>query len=95
MAGPGDISVRILKNAYRASNFAESAGYLSRAGFQDEVSFVVWLLSAIIADWMAWSGRAWLQSLLLFYSGASGRSALCESAHVAFQRFSVFSSWSA
>jgi hypothetical protein len=37
-------------------------GGLPHAGFQDEISFAFWLLSAILAAWMAWAGRGWLGS---------------------------------
>lgn len=47
----------------RGSGFA---GYLPHAGFQDEASFLVWLLSAIMAGWMAWSGTTWLHSASAF-----------------------------
>jgi hypothetical protein len=36
------------------------AGHLPHAGYQDETSFAFWLLSAIIALWMAWADTAWL-----------------------------------
>jgi hypothetical protein len=37
------------------------AGHLPHAGYQDETSFTFWLLSAIIAVWMAWADTAWLK----------------------------------
>ncbi len=33
---------------------------LPHAGLQDETSFVVWLLSAMLAAWMIWADTAWL-----------------------------------
>jgi hypothetical protein len=36
------------------------AGSLPHAGLQDETSFAVWSLSAILAAWMVWADTAWL-----------------------------------
>ncbi len=38
-------------------------GHLPHAGLQDETSFVVWLLSAILAAWMVWADTSWLEGL--------------------------------
>jgi hypothetical protein len=35
------------------------ASFLPHAGFQDETSVVVWLLSAIFAAWMVWADTGW------------------------------------
>ena len=37
------------------------ARHMLRGGFQGDMSFVIWLLSGLIAAWMAWAGSAWLQ----------------------------------
>jgi hypothetical protein len=34
--------------------------HLARPGLEDEVSFVFWLLSAILAGWMIWKDAGWL-----------------------------------
>jgi hypothetical protein len=45
---------------------------LPNAGLQDEVSFVAWLFSALLAAWWIWADTAWLKqgsALLQWYSG--------------------------
>jgi hypothetical protein len=39
---------------------------LDNAGLQDEFSFVVWLPSAILAAWMIWAGKEWLEPFSAF-----------------------------
>jgi hypothetical protein len=40
-------------------------GHLPHAGLQDETSFVVWLLSAILAAWLVWADTSWLKGLTM------------------------------
>jgi hypothetical protein len=35
-------------------------GHLPHAGAQDEISFGVWFLSSVLAVWMIWKNKAWL-----------------------------------
>ena len=42
------------------------SGPISHAGLQDESSFAVWALSAILAAWMIWNGAAWMDSCARF-----------------------------
>ena len=37
------------------------ARHMLRGGLQGDLSFLIWLLSGLIAAWMAWAGSAWLQ----------------------------------
>jgi hypothetical protein len=40
-------------------------GHLPHAGLQDETSFVVWMLTAILAAWMVWTNTSWLRGITL------------------------------
>ena len=43
--------------------------------FQDEFSFLIWLLSAVLATWMIWANTAWLEPaarVSLFFRTSSG-----------------------
>jgi 4-amino-4-deoxy-L-arabinose transferase-like glycosyltransferase len=42
---------------------------LPHAGLQDETSFVVWLLSALLAAWMIWAGTDWFTPVSAFLRG--------------------------
>jgi hypothetical protein len=51
------------------------ASHLPLAGLQDEVSFLVWLLTAILAGWLLLENSAWLgrvSALVRWRSGSSG-----------------------
>jgi hypothetical protein len=51
------------------------ASHLPHAGLQDEVSFLVWLLTAILAGWLVLENTAWLgrvSALVRWRSGSSG-----------------------
>jgi hypothetical protein len=49
-------------------------GHLPHAGLQDETSFLVWLLTAILAAWMIWANTSWLRGItpLRKYAGTIG-----------------------
>jgi hypothetical protein len=51
-----------------------AAGHLPHAGLQDETSFVVWMLSAILAAWMVWANTSWLRGVPVLprYAGMIG-----------------------
>lgn len=44
------------------------ASHLYNAGIEDEVSFMVWLLTAILAAWMVWADQGWLTPAFALFS---------------------------
>jgi hypothetical protein len=55
-------SVLLAAGSWAWMHGARFASNLSDGGFQDKASFLVWVLSAILAAWMIWQGRGWLIS---------------------------------
>jgi hypothetical protein len=55
-------------NAWFWMHGVGTASQLPHAGLQDEVSFVVWLVSAIFAAWVAFAGTAWLKPVSSLFS---------------------------
>jgi hypothetical protein len=54
-----------MHGAWRAGQFANS-------GLEDELSFLLWLLLAMLAAWMVWADTAWLRPVLALSSLWSG-----------------------
>jgi hypothetical protein len=55
------VAILLAVNSWLWMHGIGTASHLPHAGYQDETSFVVWLLSAILAVWMVWAGTSWLR----------------------------------
>jgi hypothetical protein len=59
------IAILLVINSWFWMHGIGTASHLPHAGLQDETSFVVWLLSAILAAWMVWADTSWLRPVTL------------------------------